>query len=84
MTAAVQWSLREKLLNKWVLVEDVKTGKSVRVWVNDVGPMLGDEKRPGARHLDIASAAFIKLAGSTKQGLARIRYKVDPNQKGRP
>jgi hypothetical protein len=84
MTAAVQWSLRKKLLNKWVLVEDVKTGKSVRVWVNDVGPMLGDEKRPGARHLDIASAAFIKLAGSTKQGLARIRYKVDPNQKGRP
>ena len=84
MTAAVQWSLREKLLNKWVLVEDVKTGKSVRVWVNDVGPMLGDEKRPGARHLDIASAAFTKLFGSTRQGLGRIKYKVDPNQKGRP
>jgi rare lipoprotein A (peptidoglycan hydrolase) len=84
MTAAVQWSLRGKLLNKWVLVEDAKTGKSIRVWVNDVGPLLGDEKRTGARHLDLSSAAFTKLAGSTKQGLARIRYKIDPNQSGRP
>jgi rare lipoprotein A (peptidoglycan hydrolase) len=84
MTVAVQWTLRGKLLNKWLLVQDSKSGKTVRVWANDVGPLVGDEKKTGARHLDLSSAAFTKLFGSTRQGLGRIKYKVDPNQSGRP
>lgn len=84
MTVAVQWTLRDKLLNKWLLVQDSKTGKTVRVWANDVGPLVGDSRTTGARHLDLSSAAFTKLFGSTRQGLGRIKYKVDPNQKGRP
>jgi rare lipoprotein A (peptidoglycan hydrolase) len=84
MTVAVQWTLRGKLLNKWLLVQDSKSGKTVRVWANDVGPLVGDEKKTGARHLDLSSAAFTKLFGSTRQGLGRIKYKVDPNQNGRP
>ena len=84
MTVAVQWTLRGKLLNKWLLVQDSKSGKTVRVWANDVGPLLGDNKKTGARHLDLSSAAFTKLFGSTRQGLGRIKYKIDPNQSGRP
>jgi rare lipoprotein A (peptidoglycan hydrolase) len=84
MTVAVQWTLRDKLLNKWLLVQDFKSGKTVRVWANDVGPLVGDEKKTGARHLDLSSAAFTQLFGSTRQGLGRIRYKIDPNQSGRP
>ena len=84
MTVAVQWTLRGKLLNKWLLVQDSKSGKTVRVWANDVGPLLGDNKKTGARHLDLSSAAFTKLFGSTRQGLGDIKYKVDPNQSGRP
>ena len=84
MTVAVQWTLRNKLLNKWLLVQDSKSGKTVRVWANDVGPLLGDNKKTGARHLDLSSAAFTKLFGSTRQGLGDIKYKVDPNQSGRP
>jgi rare lipoprotein A (peptidoglycan hydrolase) len=76
--------LRDKLLNKWLLVQDAKTGKTVRVWANDVGPLVGDSRTTGARHLDLSSAAFTKLFGSTGQGLGRIKYKVDPSQKGRP
>ena len=84
MTVAVQWTLRGKLLNKWLLVQDSKSGKTVRVWANDVGPLLGDNKKTGPRHLDLSSAAFTKLFGSTRQGLGDIKYKVDPNQSGRP
>jgi len=84
MTVAVQWTLRGKLLNKWLLVQDSKSNKTVRVWANDVGPLLGDNKRTGARHLDLSSAAFTKLFGSTRQGLGDIKYKVDPDQGGRP
>jgi hypothetical protein len=84
MTVAVQWTLRGKFLNKWLLVQDSKSGKTVRVWANDVGPLVGDEKKTGARHLDLSSAAFTKLFGSTRQGLGRIKYKIDPNQSGRP
>ena len=84
MTVAVQWTLRGKLLNKWLLVQDSKSGKTVRVWANDVGPLVGNEKKTGARHLDLSSAAFTKLFGSTRQGLGRIKYKIDPNQSGRP
>ena len=84
MTVAVQWTLRGKLLNKWLLVQDSKSGKTVRVWANDVGPLVGDEKKTGARHLDLSSAAFTKLFGSTRQGLGRIKYKIDPSQSGRP
>jgi hypothetical protein len=84
MTVAVQWTLRGKLLNKWLLVQDSKSGKTVRVWANDVGPLLGDNRKTGARHLDLSSAAFTKLFGSTRQGLGDIKYKVDPNQSGRP
>jgi rare lipoprotein A (peptidoglycan hydrolase) len=84
MTVAVQWTLRDKLLNKWLLVQDSKSGKTIRVWANDVGPLVGDDRRTGARHLDLSSAAFIRLFGSTRQGLGNIKYKIDPNQSGRP
>jgi hypothetical protein len=76
MTAAVQWSLRGKYLNKWVRVEDMDTGKRVRVWVNDVGQMGGSEKsinRQDPRVIDLSPAAFKKLFGSTSRGVSRIR-----------
>ena len=76
MTAAVQWSLRGKYLNKWVTVEDLDTGRTVRVWVNDVGPMGGDERsvnRTDPRVLDLSPAAFRSLFGSTSRGKGRIR-----------
>lgn len=87
MTAAVQWSLKPKFINKWVIVEDVDTGKTVRVWVNDTGPMLGDKDSPNQkdpRVLDLSEGAFKRLFGSTSRGKARIRFMIDPNQKGRP
>lgn len=83
MTTAVQWSLRSKLLNKWLLVTNESTGKTIRVWANDVGPLLGDEKRTGARHLDLSRGAFRALFGSTQAGTGRIRYRIDPNQRRR-
>lgn len=76
MTAAVQWSLRGKYLNKWVTVEDMDTGKTVRVWVNDVGQMGGSERsinRSDPRVIDLSPAAFTKLFGSTQRGVGRIR-----------
>jgi rare lipoprotein A (peptidoglycan hydrolase) len=76
MTAAVQWSLRGKYLNKWVQVEDLETGKRVRVWVNDVGQMGGTEKsvnKEDPRTIDLSPAAFTKLFGSTGRGVGRIR-----------
>ena len=76
MTAAVQLSLRGKYLNKWVTVEDMDTGKTVRVWVNDVGSMKGTEKsinRQDPRVIDLSPAAFKKLFGSTRRGVNRIR-----------
>lgn len=76
MTAAVQWSLRGKYLNKWVQVEDMDTGKRVRVWVNDVGQMGGSERsvnRQDPRVIDLSPAAFKKLFGSTSRGVGRIR-----------
>ena len=76
MTAAVQWSLRGKYMNKWVHVEDLDTGKRVRVWVNDVGQMGGSEKsvnRTDPRMIDLSPAAFKKLFGSTSRGVGRIR-----------
>lgn len=78
MTAAVQWSQRGKYLNKWVTVEDLDTGKSVRVWVNDVGHMGGTERsinRTDPRVIDLSPAAFRKLFGSTQRGTGRIRIK---------
>lgn len=78
MTAAVQWSLRDKFLNKWVTVEDLDTGKTVRVWVNDVGQMGGTERsvdRTDPRVIDLSPAAFRKLFGSTQRGKGRIRIK---------
>ena len=78
MTAAVQWSQRGKYLNKWVTVEDLDTGKSVRVWVNDVGQMGGTERsinRTDPRVIDLSPAAFRKLFGSTQRGTGRIRIK---------
>jgi hypothetical protein len=78
MTAAIQWSLRKKYLNKWVMVEDLDTGRSVRVWVNDVGPMGGDERsinRSDPRVIDLSPAAFKRLFGSTQRGVGRIRIK---------
>lgn len=78
MTAAIQWSQRGKYLNKWVVVEDLDTGRSVRVWVNDVGPMGGDERsinRSDPRVIDLSPAAFKRLFGSTQRGKGRIRIK---------
>jgi hypothetical protein len=78
MTAAVQWSQRGKYLNKWVTVEDLDTGRSVRVWVNDVGQMGGTEQsinRTDPRVIDLSPAAFRKLFGSTQRGTGRIRIK---------
>lgn len=76
MTAAVQWSLRGKYLNKWVTVEDLDTGNRVKVWVNDVGQMGGSERsvnRSDPRVIDLSPAAFKKLFGSTSRGVGRIR-----------
>ncbi|MEY3962846.1 MAG: uncultured phage MedDCM-OCT-S38-C3 [Cyanobacteriota bacterium] len=78
MTAAVQWSLRGRFLNKWVTVEDLDTGRSVRVWVNDVGQMGGSERsisRSDPRVIDLSPAAFRRLFGSTQRGMGRIRIK---------
>jgi Lytic transglycolase/Peptidase family M23 len=84
LTAAVQWSLEGKYMNKWIRVEDMDTGKTVRVWVNDVGPMKGDEKsfnRKDPRIVDLSPAAFKKLAGGLGKGVVdRIRIEIDPNQ----
>ena len=84
MTAAVQWSLRGKYLNKWLLVEDLDTGKKVRVWANDVGPMGGDERSPNSqdpRIIDLSPAAFKGLYGSLDRGVGRIRVRIDPKQR---
>lgn len=85
MTAAVQWSLRSKYLNKWLIVEDIETGKSVRVWANDVGQMGGSERsvnRQEPRVIDLSPAAFTKLFGSTSKGVGRIRVRIDQRQRG--
>ncbi len=84
MTAAVQWSLKPKLMNKWLIVEDTKTGRRIRVWANDTGQMGGTNKRPADRLIDLSPVAFEKLFGSTRQGVGNIRVTVDPNQRGRP
>jgi len=76
MTAAVQLSLRGKYMNKWVTVEDIDSGKTVRVWVNDVGSMGGTERsvsKTDPRVIDLSPAAFKKLFGSTSRGVGRIR-----------
>jgi len=84
LTAAVQWSLESKYMNKWIRVEDMDTGKTVRVWVNDVGQMGGNEKsfdRKDPRIVDLSPAAFKKLAGGLGKGVVdRIRIEIDPNQ----
>lgn len=84
MTAAVQWSLKPKLLNKWLIVEDARTGRRVRVWANDTGQMGGSTSRPADRLIDLSPVAFTKLFGSTRSGVGDIRVMVDPNQRGRP
>jgi rare lipoprotein A (peptidoglycan hydrolase) len=84
LTAAIQLSLRDKYMNKWVKVEDMDTGKTVRVWVNDVGSMKGDKKsfnRKDPRIIDLSPAAFKKLFGGLREGVGdRIRIEIDPNQ----
>ena len=84
MTAAVQWSLKPKLMNKWLIVEDVGTGRRIRVWANDTGQMGGSTRRPADRLIDLSPVAFTKLFGSTSRGVGNIRVMVDPNQRGRP
>ena len=84
MTAAVQWGLFDKYRSKWVRVEDLDTGRSIRVWVNDTGQMGGTETRPRDRVIDLSPKAFKSLYGSLSRGTGRIRLSVDPNQKGRP
>jgi len=86
MTVAVQRSLRGKYLNKWLLVEDLESGKSVRVYANDVGSMGGTDNsinRQNPRIVDLSPAAFKQLYGSLDQGTGRIRVRIDPNQRGR-
>jgi murein DD-endopeptidase MepM/ murein hydrolase activator NlpD len=86
MTAAVQRSLRGKYLDKWLLVEDLESGKSVRVYANDVGSMKGTDSsinRQDPRIVDLSPAAFKQLYGSLDQGPGRIRVRIDPNQRGR-
>ena len=86
MTTAVQRSLRGKYLNKWLLVEDLYTGKSVRVWANDVGSMGGTDNsisRQDPRIIDLSPAAFKQLYGSLDRGTGRIRVLIDPNQRGK-
>lgn len=80
MTAAVQWGLRDRFLNKWVRVEDVGTGRSVRVWVNDVGQMGGTKQGPSRtdpRLIDLSPAAFRRLFGGTSRGTGRVRIMED-------
>lgn len=84
MTAAVQWSLRGKYMNKWLIVEDLNTGKSVRVWANDTGQMGGSESRVSRedpRIIDLSPAAFTALAGGLRAGKMRIRVRIDKNQR---
>jgi rare lipoprotein A (peptidoglycan hydrolase) len=86
MTVAVQRSLRGKYLNKWLLVEDLESGKSVRVYANDVGSMGGTDNsinRQNPRIVDLSPAAFKQLYGSLDRGTGRIRVRIDPNQRGR-
>jgi hypothetical protein len=85
MTAAVQRSLRGKYLDKWLLVEDLDTGRSVRVYANDVGSMGGTDNsinRQDPRIVDLSPAAFKQLYGSLNRGTGRIRVRIDPNQRG--
>jgi hypothetical protein len=84
MTAAVQWSLKPKWMNKWLIVEDARTGRRIRVWANDTGQMGGTTRKPADRLIDLSPVAFTKLFGSTRQGVGNIRVTVDPNQRGRP
>jgi len=86
MTTAVQRSLRGKYLNKWLLVEDLDSGKSVRVWANDVGSMGGNDNsinRQDPRIIDLSPAAFKQLYGNLDRGTGRIRVRIDPNQRGK-
>jgi len=86
MTTAVQRSLRGKYLNKWLLVEDLDSGKSVRVWANDVGSMGGTDSsisRQDPRIIDLSPAAFKQLYGNLDRGTGRIRVRIDPNQRGK-
>jgi rare lipoprotein A (peptidoglycan hydrolase) len=85
MTVAVQKSLRGKYLNKWLIVEDAGTGKSVRVFANDVGSMGGTDKsinRQDPRIVDLSPAAFKQLFGGLGRGVGRIRVRIDSNQQG--
>lgn len=86
MTAAVQWSLKPKYMNKWVIVENLDTGKKVRVWVNDTGSMGGTETsldRRQPRAIDLSPRAFQRLFGSTSAGVSRVRFYIDSSQRGR-
>jgi hypothetical protein len=84
MTAAVQWGLKGSHMNKWLIVEDTATGKTIRVWANDTGQMGGSKTRPADRVIDLSPAAFNRLYGSTTRGVGDVRIRIDPNQKGRP
>ena len=85
MTVAVQRSLRGKYLNKWLLVEDLDSGKSVRVFANDVGTMKGTDSsinRQDPRIVDLSPAAFKQLYGGLDRNPGRVRVRIDPNQRG--
>jgi hypothetical protein len=84
MTAAVQWSLKPKLMNKWLVVEDQNTGRRIRVWANDTGSMGGSERAPADRLIDLSPVAFKRLFGSLSAGVGNIRVFIDPIQRGRP
>jgi hypothetical protein len=84
MTAAVQWSLKPKMMNKWLVVEDKDTGRRIRVWANDTGQMGGSERAPADRLIDLSPVAFRRLFGSLQRGVGNIRVFIDPVQRGRP
>jgi rare lipoprotein A (peptidoglycan hydrolase) len=52
------------------------TGKTVKVWVNDVGQMGGSNSsvnRQDPRVIDLSPAAFKRLFGGLSRGVGRIR-----------
>ena len=66
LTAASRWLP----LKTWWTVTRLDTGKSVRVWLNDRGPYVGN------RIIDLSEAAAKKL-GMTDTGIVRV--KIEPS-----
>ena len=65
----VIWESRTLPLGTWLLVENPKNGRGVRVRVNDRGPAVD------GRVLDLSYAAA-RVLGATDAGVFRVRYRV--------